>query len=83
MLELLRCAFALDTVKLEEGDDKDFLNHACAVFNQEFKTMHTELHTLALFLHPLCRKLALNQSIKEQTLDSIMDSAIKIAMQWK
>jgi protein-tyrosine-phosphatase len=83
MLEGLRCASALGKVQLEEGDDEDFLEHARAIFNQEFDAMNTDIHSLALFLHPLCKKLAIHQTIKKRTLDGLMKTAMKIAMQWE
>lgn len=60
MLEILRCAVNLQAQEPEIGDDVEFLAFAKATFNIEFKELHTDIHFLALYLHPLCRTLAIS-----------------------
>lgn len=82
VLEMLRCARTLAGVKLEEGDSEDFLSHARNVFNRRFNAMNTARHSLALFLHPLCRKLAIS-SKNGRTFDFMLETAVGIAKQWR
>lgn len=82
MLEILRVAKAMSTLVPEAADDKDFFAHARAAFNQEFEEMNTDIHSLALFLHPLCKKLAVHASIKNRTFDGLCMTALGIAKKW-
>ncbi|KAI0073357.1 hypothetical protein K474DRAFT_1603514 [Panus rudis PR-1116 ss-1] len=81
MLELLRCAREMYRIPLEEEDSVGFWTHAKRVFNTEFHKIDTDVHDLALFLHPLCRKLALSNAAKSRTFESICKTALKIANQ--
>ncbi|KAJ7211665.1 ribonuclease H-like domain-containing protein [Mycena pura] len=61
MLSLLGAAYQLSKLDQNEDDTsafRAFRKHAHAVVDKRFLTMATPLHRLALFLHPLCRKLA-------------------------
>ena len=58
MLYFLGAARSLSLLTNEPSDDAEFLTHARAVVDKRFKQIATPLHRLALFLHPLCRKLA-------------------------
>ena len=82
MLELIRCARQMVRIELEPDDDVDFWVHAKAVFNHEFHNMNTSLHNLALFLHPMCRKLAISQAAKGRSFDNICKTALEVARQW-
>ena len=53
------------------------------MFNHEFHGMNTELHNLALFLHPMCRKLAIFQAAKGRSFDEVCKTALGIARQWR
>ncbi|KAF8192079.1 ribonuclease H-like domain-containing protein [Pholiota molesta] len=75
MLELLRCSKALSEVKTEPDDDIGFSLHARAVFNH--------YHSLALFLHPLCHKLAVSTITKARPFEKMVKSALDIAKQWR
>lgn len=79
VIELLRIGRFLQRMKPDNNDDEAFLDWARAVFNREFKKIHTDTHHLALFLHPLCRKLALSGLPESRTLGDIIDTALKIA----
>ncbi|GLB43923.1 hypothetical protein LshimejAT787_1501070 [Lyophyllum shimeji] len=81
MLELLRCSKALLEVKREDGDDINFALHARAVFNRRFAIMDTDHHALALFLHPLCRKLAVSTAVKARPFEKMVKIALDIAKQ--
>ena len=54
MLEFIQCAHQMQRVQFEEGEDIGFWTHAKSVFNTEFHSMNSEVHSLALFLCPLC-----------------------------
>jgi hypothetical protein len=83
MLELIRCARQMMRIQLEDGDDIGFWMHAKAVFNREFHAMNTNIHALALFLHPMCRKLAVSQAAKSRTFEQMCTIALDIAKQWR
>ncbi|KAF8580655.1 hypothetical protein K439DRAFT_1415198 [Ramaria rubella] len=82
MLELLRCA--RDYVRLEilSTGDVPFAYHAKATFNTEFHKMDTELQFFALFLHPLCRSLAISQVAKSRSLKDACQIGGAIAQKW-
>ncbi|KAJ7487952.1 ribonuclease H-like domain-containing protein [Mycena latifolia] len=83
MLELIRCAHTMGKMTLEEDEDAGFLAHAKATFDRRFKLIATPIHWLALFLHPFCRKLAVSQTVHGHSLDFMIETALKIAHQWK
>ncbi|KAJ7735342.1 ribonuclease H-like domain-containing protein [Mycena metata] len=84
MLELIRCARTMSKMRVEENEDQGFLKHAKETFDRRFKMISTPIHWLALFLHPLCRKLAVsNGAALGPSLDSIIETALKIAKQWR
>ena len=71
MLEFIQCTHQMFWVTLDDDEDIRFWTHAKAVFNCEFHAMNTPVHTLALFLHPLCRKLAVSNAAKGRTFQQI------------
>lgn len=68
---------------IEEGDDATFLWHARTVFNRRFHSMNTSIHSFALFLHPLCRKLAIYEAAKGRSLQFMVDTALSLTKQWR
>ena len=82
MLELIQCAWQMLWIELEADEDVGFWVHTKAVFNHEFHGMNTELHNLALFLHPMCRKLAIFQAAKGRSFDEVCKMSLGIARQW-
>jgi hypothetical protein len=83
MLELIRCAQAMIRIPMDPEDDVGFMMHAQAVFNRRFHAMDTNTHSLALFLHLLCRKLAISQVENGRTFEFMVTMALSIAKQWK
>jgi hypothetical protein len=83
MLELIRCAQAMIRVPNEPDDDVGFMMHAQSVFNRRFHSMNTNIHSFALFLHPLCRKLAISQAANGRSFKLMAETAFGIAKQWK
>jgi hypothetical protein len=83
MLELIRCAREMFRIELDPDEDVDFWVHAKLVFNREFHAMNTGIHALSLFLHPLCRKLAVSQAAKSRTFEQMCATALDIAKQWR
>ena len=45
--------------------------------------MNTEVHSLALFLHPLCRKVAVSQAAKSRSFEQMCTATLKIANEWR
>lgn len=82
MLELIRCSREMFRLPLDPDDDINFWVHAKSVFNREFHSMNTNNHNLALFLHPMCRKLAISQAAKGRSFDKVCRAALGIARQW-
>jgi hypothetical protein len=82
MLELLRCARVMIRLELDDRDDPGFWAHAKAVFLHEFHLMDTNVHSLALFLHPKCRRLAVSQVAKGRSFQSMCSVALEIANRW-
>ncbi|KAJ7686162.1 hypothetical protein B0H17DRAFT_1137026 [Mycena rosella] len=70
-------------MSLEDNEDPAFLAHAKATFDRRLKLIATPIHWLALFLHPLCRKLAVSDTVHGHSLDFMIETALKIALQWK
>ena len=83
MLELIRCARKLSQLTLDGGDNTGFWFHAKRVFNHRFHAMNTDHHSLALFLHPMCRKLAISQAANGRNFEFMVKTALSIAKQWR
>ncbi|KIJ05662.1 hypothetical protein PAXINDRAFT_164749 [Paxillus involutus ATCC 200175] len=83
MLELIRCAKKLSQLSLDGSDNTGFWTHAKLVFNRRFHAMNTDHHSLALFLHPMCRKLAISQAANGRNFEFMVRTALSIAKQWR
>jgi hypothetical protein len=83
MLGLIRLAKTISQLPLEDGENLDFWLHAKAVFNRRFFAMNTNTHSLALFLHPMCRKLAISQAVNGRSFKFMVEVALDIAKQWR
>ncbi|KAJ7049771.1 ribonuclease H-like domain-containing protein [Mycena amicta] len=84
MLNLLGAARQLSTLDMKEDNTrefKDFVLHAKRVVDKRFRQMATPVHRLALFLHPLCRKLAVVDA-RGFTLRDVKRTALEIAEKW-
>jgi len=69
-------------VTIDDGDDITFLNHAKLMFNREFHSMNTNIHTLALFLHPACCNLAVSQVANGRTFEFMCKVTLGLVQQW-
>ena len=83
MLELICCAKKMSQLTLETTDNTGFWMHVKQVFNRRFHTMNTDYHSLALFLHPMCHKLATSQVANGRNFNFMLDAALSIAQQWR
>ncbi|KIK44650.1 hypothetical protein CY34DRAFT_784253 [Suillus luteus UH-Slu-Lm8-n1] len=84
MLELIRCARQMSQLELDaDDDDTGFWMHAKSVFNRRFHAINTELHSLALFLHPMCQKLAVMDASKGRPFEFMVKTALAVAKQWR
>ncbi|KAI0349849.1 hypothetical protein OH77DRAFT_1507314 [Trametes cingulata] len=84
MLELIRCARTMTCLSFDKDDeDVGFWMHAKSVFNRRFHEMDTDRHSLALFLHPLCRQLAVLQVANGHSFEMMTKTALTIAKQWQ
>jgi hypothetical protein len=82
MLQLIWAHREIIHMKARDGDDHSFLDHARQVVKDQFHTMNTDLYWLALFLHPLSRKLAISSATHSQKLDNAYQIAANIAHCW-
>ena len=83
MLELIRCARTMSRLTLTDDENVGFWLHTKKVFNRRFHEMDTPLHTLALYLHPLCRRLAISQVASGRDFAFMEKTALDLAKQWK
>jgi hypothetical protein len=82
VIELLKIARTVNGLVLEPTDNVEWAIDATATFNEEFHTLITGHHILALFLHPLARKLALSQRTYARTFPDICRIALELAARW-
>jgi hypothetical protein len=83
MLEFIHCAKQISQLKLNaEDDDTGFWMHTKSVFNHQFYAINTDLHSLTLFLHPMCCKLAVTDALKGRPFDFMVKTALAVAKQW-
>ncbi|KAF9237795.1 hypothetical protein BU15DRAFT_88612 [Melanogaster broomeanus] len=82
MLELIHCAKRMSQLQLDPDDNVGFWQHAKAVFNRRFHATNTDYHSLALFLHPICRKLAISQAASGRSIEHMIKIALGISMRW-
>jgi len=83
MLELIHCAKKISQLTLETADNTGFWMHAKQVFNWHFHAMNTDYHSLTLFLHPMCCKLATSQVANGHNFNFMLNVALSIAQQWR
>jgi len=68
---------------LDDDEDIGFWLHAKAAFNWRFHSMNTEIHSLALFLHPMCQKLAISQVANGRSFKFMVKTAFGVAKWWE
>ena len=83
MLELLWAERAIAKLSITETDDVDFAYHAKSTVRREFHRINTDIHWLALFLHPLCRRLAISSATHSRKLTDACHISLNIVQQWK
>ncbi|KAF9235775.1 hypothetical protein BU15DRAFT_89437 [Melanogaster broomeanus] len=64
---LIHCAKHMSQLQLDPTDDDAVFNH---------------YHSLALFLHPMCRKLAISQAASGRSVEHMVKIALGISMRW-
>ncbi|KXN82464.1 hypothetical protein AN958_02533 [Leucoagaricus sp. SymC.cos] len=81
MLELIHCAREMIQIPFDANeDDHDFWIHAKKVFNYQFYSMNTPIHSLALFLHPLTRRFAISQAASGCSMQFLSKTALEVAL---
>jgi hypothetical protein len=83
MLQLIWVHREISQLPYVKGDSVEFSNEARLTLNREFHAVNTDLHWLALFLHPLCRKLAICSAVHSRKLTDAIAISLKITEQWK
>ncbi|KIK76488.1 hypothetical protein PAXRUDRAFT_169799, partial [Paxillus rubicundulus Ve08.2h10] len=83
MLELICCTKQMSQLKCDNDDNFGFWMHAKSVFNKQFHAINTDYHSLALFHHPMCRKLAITQAASGRSLEFLIKVALDVAKCWK
>lgn len=82
VLKLLKVARMLHKMKAEDREDASFLEYARQTLNKSFHDIVTDVHFLALFLHPLCWRLAIGTSPYLRTFSDACCIALDLAEQW-
>lgn len=82
MLELIWAERAITRLAITETDNIDFAYHAKSTVRHEFHRMNTDIHWLALFLHPLCRRLAILSVAHSRKLEDACRISLDLARQW-
>lgn len=82
LIELLKSARTLESFKPLPREDESFARHAKEVLRKTFHRMNHDVHFLALFLHPLCRRLALSNWKLARTYADVVRIALKLAQKW-
>ncbi|KIK78108.1 hypothetical protein PAXRUDRAFT_17058 [Paxillus rubicundulus Ve08.2h10] len=79
MLELICCAKQMSNLQLDPDDDAGFWMHAKNTFNRRFHAINTDYHLLALFLHQICRELAIIQAANGWSIEFMIKIALQVA----
>jgi hypothetical protein len=82
MLELLKNARHMERLKTEEGHNPALTAHAKTVFVKDFHNINTDLHCLALFLHPAGCRVAIGKGPGLRTLNELISVALGVAKKW-
>ncbi|KAG2075498.1 hypothetical protein BDR04DRAFT_1091759 [Suillus decipiens] len=53
--------------------------HARSIFDRRSHAINTDIHSLALFLHPMCCKLAVTDASKGQPFEFMVKIALAVA----
>ncbi|RPD67877.1 hypothetical protein L226DRAFT_548734 [Lentinus tigrinus ALCF2SS1-7] len=83
MLELVRCVHTMTKLRATDDKDHSFLMHARSTFNRLFHQMDTKYHSLALYLQPLCRRLAISQVANGRSFAFMEKAAVEIVKKWR
>lgn len=82
MLELIYAHHTIDSMEALDSDNREFLEHAQLVVREQFHSMNTDVHWLCLFLHPMCRKLAVSSAPHSRNVRDACLIAAKLAIRW-
>ena len=78
-LKIICCMCNMSCLSLDPDDNVGFWSHAKLMFNREFHALNTSLHSLSLFLHPLCHKLAISQTANGHSFEFTCKTALNMA----
>ncbi|KAG2070026.1 hypothetical protein BDR04DRAFT_1201505 [Suillus decipiens] len=80
---LFQCTRQMSQLELDaKDDDNGFWMHVKSIFNRQLHAINTDLHSLAFFLHPKCRKLAVTDASKRRPFGFMVKTALTVAKQW-
>ncbi|KAG1848290.1 hypothetical protein F4604DRAFT_1973927 [Suillus subluteus] len=82
-IELLCAAKKMSQLTCEQDHRVGFWLQAISFFNRRFHAMNMEARSLALFLHPMCRKLAVTKVANGRSFEFMLKVALSIAKRWK
>ena len=85
MVELIDAYRNVLNLHIQDTYDVEFYNHAVGVLMKEFHSINSPLHWFALFLHPLCRNLAISSATHSRTIEDAMRIGLDLANRfgWK
>ena len=79
MVELIDAYRNILNLPIQETYNVDFYNHALGILTKEFHSINSPLHWFALFLHPLCRNLAISSATHSQKIEDAMRIGLDLA----
>lgn len=79
MVELIDAYRTILNLPIQESYNVDFYNHAIRILMNEFHSINSPLHWFALFLHPLCRNLAISSATHSRKIEDAMRIGLDLA----
>ena len=79
MVELIDAYRRILNLNIQETYNIEFCSHAIRVPMKEFHSINSPLHWFALFLHPLCRNLAISSATHSRTVEDALGIGLDLA----
>lgn len=79
MVELIDAYRTVLNLPLKETYNIDFYNHTVRILMKEFHSINSPLHWFALFLHPLCRNLAVSSATHSRRIEDAIRIGLDLA----
>ena len=83
MVKLIDAYRTVLNLPIKETYNVDFYNHAVRVLMKEFHSINSPLHWFALFLHPLCRNLAVSSATHSRKIEDAIRIGLDLASRFR